>query len=45
LASKLSRKGASNYIKNLFTIWKDMPIKKYFNLSSEEANDEETDLN
>jgi len=45
IASNLTKKGASKYLKQLFEIWKEIPVSKYFNIDAEEEINEETDLN
>lgn len=45
IASKLTKKGASKYLKQLFEIWKEIPVSKYFNVDAEEEINDDTDLN
>lgn len=44
LVLKLSKKGASTYLKSLFGIWWELPVEKYFTIDEEQIDDE-LDLN
>ena len=35
LVLKLSKKGASTYLKSLFGIWRELPVDKYFTIDEE----------